>query len=33
MEIKTFLRAERISADEWTFRIGEELHGAFGGAE
>src|SRR5712692_10106569 len=32
MDIKTFLHSERISDNEWIFRIGEELHGAFGGA-
>lgn len=32
MDIKEFLQAERVSDDEWTFHIGRELHGAFGGA-
>lgn len=32
MRIDAFLGAQRSSPHEWTFELGNELHGAFGGA-
>jgi acyl-coenzyme A thioesterase PaaI-like protein len=32
VDIDAFLSTERASDEEWTFELGQELHGAFGGA-